>query len=68
MATQLQMRGLQLGEAPERWNLTRPEDVIAVHRAYVHAGAQWLQTNTFGGSPARLESCGLSADVIQVNR
>jgi methionine synthase I (cobalamin-dependent) len=68
MATQLQTRGLQLGEAPERWNLSRPEDVIAVHRAYADAGAQWLQTNTFGGTSSRLESCGLAADVLEVNR
>lgn len=68
MATQLQSRGLPLGETPERWNLTRPEDVIAVHRGYVEAGAQWLQTNTFGGTSCRLAIRGMSSEVVPVNR
>ena len=33
MGTQLQARGLQPGEIPELWNLTRPDDVRAVHEA-----------------------------------
>lgn len=68
MATQLQTRGLQVGESPERWNLTRPQDVIAVHRAYAEAGAQWLQTNTFGGTRSRLDNSGLGSELVQVNR
>lgn len=68
MATELQSRGLQLSQAPECWNLTRPNDVIAVHRSYVEAGAQWLQTNTFGGTRSRLERCGLASEADEVNR
>ena len=33
MGTQLQARGLAPGELPETWNLTRPEDVQAIHEA-----------------------------------
>ena len=39
MGTQLQASGLQPGEVPELWNLTRPDDVRAVHEAYFAAGS-----------------------------
>ena len=39
MGTQLQAKGLQPGEIPELWNVTRPQDVRAVHEAYFAAGA-----------------------------
>ena len=47
MGTELQRRGLKEGEPPELWNLTHPDEVRAVHRAYVDAGAEVLVTNTF---------------------
>src|ERR1019366_8437030 len=45
--TQLQARGLDPGAAPDTWNLTHPELVEAVARAYVEAGSQVILTNTF---------------------
>ena len=59
MGTMLQAQGLAPGACPDVWNLERPEDVIAVHRAYVEAGAQILETNTFGSTPIRLGHYGL---------
>ncbi len=50
MGTQLQERGLKAGELPEGWNLHRPEDVIAVHEAYLNAGADIILANTFGAN------------------
>ncbi|MBQ7319047.1 MAG: homocysteine S-methyltransferase family protein [Clostridia bacterium] len=50
MGTQLQARGLGAGELPELWNLNRPEDVTAIHRAYFAAGAHVVTTNTFGAN------------------
>lgn len=50
MGTQLQARGLAPGELPETWNLTRPEDVQAIHEAYLAAGADVVTTNTFGAN------------------
>ena len=38
--TEMQKRGLALGEPADLWNLTRPADVEAVARAYVRAGSQ----------------------------
>ncbi|HET7291405.1 MAG TPA: homocysteine S-methyltransferase family protein [Vicinamibacteria bacterium] len=52
-------RGLSRGQAPESWNEARPDEVTAVHRAYVEAGSDAVQTNTFGGHPARLARAGL---------
>ena len=50
MGTALHSRGLQ-GRAPE-WNLSRPADVLDVHRAHVEAGAQLVLTNTLAGASA----------------
>lgn len=54
MGTELQRAGLQPGECGELWNLTRPEKVRAIHRAYVDAGAEVLLTNTFQANPTAL--------------
>ncbi len=50
MGTLLQERGLAAGELPERWNLERPEEIIAIHRAYFDAGSNIVNTNTFGAN------------------
>ncbi len=50
MGTLLQAQGLQAGEYPERWNLTRPEVITAVHKAYYDAGSHIVSTNTFGAN------------------
>ena len=39
MGTLLQTQGLTPGELPERWNLTHPEIITAIHQAYFDAGA-----------------------------
>lgn len=53
MGTMLQSAGLTGGEAPERWNLTHPETVAEVHRAYLAAGCDIVTANTFGATGAR---------------
>lgn len=50
MGTMLQEQGLKAGELPEIWNLTHPQVVQAIHRAYIQAGAQIIKTNTFGAN------------------
>ena len=50
MGTMLQARGLQAGELPERWNLSRPEEITAIHRAYFDAGSNVVCANTFGAN------------------
>lgn len=50
MGTQLQARGLTAGELPEIWNVTHPEVIREIHKAYVDAGCDILKTNTFGAN------------------
>lgn len=50
MGTLLQAAGLTPGEAPERWSVTHPEAVRAIHRAYFEAGSHVVNTNTFGAN------------------
>jgi len=58
MGTMLQARGLQLGGVPELWNLQRPDDITAIHRAYVEAGADVVYSNTFGANRLKMERTG----------
>ena len=50
MGTLLQERGLVPGELPETWNLTKPEAVKEIHKAYLEAGADIILANTFGAN------------------
>ncbi len=61
--TALQELGLAPGEAPERWNLTRPEAVRALHRAYFDAGSNVVCTNTFGANPLKFSDAELEETV-----
>lgn len=66
MGSMLMERGLPPGEAPERWTLERGEAIVAVHRAYVDAGSDAVQTNSFGAHPLRLAAAGLSGRAGEV--
>lgn len=65
--TMLQSRGLPAGMAPETWCLEKPEEVRWVHKQYVDAGAQVLETNTLGATPIRLSHYGLEDKVREIN-
>ena len=64
MGTQLQAKGLMPGEIPELWNLTRPDDVRAVHEAYYAAGSDIVYVNTFGANSAKYHGDAPLKDVI----
>lgn len=49
-------------------NLTRPDLVADVHRGYLQAGADIIQTNSFGGSPITLAEFGLQERASEINR
>jgi 5-methyltetrahydrofolate--homocysteine methyltransferase len=65
--TQLQARGLGLGEFPDQWNLSHPERVSEVARAYVDAGSQVILTNTFGANRYRLGEHGAVDQLEEIN-
>ena len=68
MGTMLQEVGLDDGGAPELWNVERPDDIAAVHEAYLRAGARVVTTNTFGGTRPRLAMHGLADRVEELSR
>lgn len=68
MGTQLMERGLVAGACPEEWNLSRPQDLEEIARLYLAAGAQVIQTNTFGGSPLKLAKYDLDSRCEEINR
>lgn len=68
MGTMLQERGLAPGGCPEEMNRLSPAVVCGIHRQYVEAGADILETNTFGGSRSKLAHYGLEACVDELNR
>lgn len=60
--TELQARGLTPGMNPDTWNLTHPERVEAVARAYAEAGSQVILTNTFRANSMAMQGS-VEADV-----
>jgi 5-methyltetrahydrofolate--homocysteine methyltransferase len=67
MGTQLMIAGLEQGHCGEAWNLTHPDRVLAIQRAYVDAGSDCLLTNTFGGSRIMLNRHSQAAEVVAIN-
>ena len=55
MGTLLQSAGLEVGELPERWNITHPKAVTDIHKSYFDAGSNVVCTNTFGANCFKFE-------------
>ncbi len=68
MGTSLFALGLTSGDSPERWNLTEPQRVQAVHDSYVAAGSDIILTNSFGGNSFRLKLHAMEGEVYELNR
>jgi homocysteine S-methyltransferase len=68
MGTELYRRGVFVNVSYDEVNLRQPELVREVHRAYRDAGAEILETNTFGGNRVRLDQHSLGDRVYEINR
>jgi len=66
--TFLQKKGLQPGECPEEWNILRPDDVFGIAQSYVDAGADMIETNSFGGNYFKLKNYGFESRVFEINK
>lgn len=56
MGTLLQERGLSAGEMPELWNISKPEEIREIHKAYLDVGSNVIITNTFGANSLKFSS------------
>src|SRR5215475_9766641 len=67
MGTMLYARGVFINRCYDELNLSQPEMVREVHSEYLQAGAQVIETNTFGANAYRLEHFGLGDKVREIN-
>ncbi|HEU5180980.1 MAG TPA: bifunctional homocysteine S-methyltransferase/methylenetetrahydrofolate reductase [Candidatus Polarisedimenticolia bacterium] len=68
MGTMLYQKGVFLNRSYDELNLSRPELIQDVHRAYLTAGAEVIETNTFGANRYKLQAFGFQERVADINR
>src|SRR6185295_15552920 len=76
MGTQIQNRNLTAGDfggaeyegCNEYLNLTRPDVIQSIHEAYLEAGADIVETNTFGSTPLVLAEYALQDKALEISR
>jgi methionine synthase I (cobalamin-dependent)/5,10-methylenetetrahydrofolate reductase len=68
MGTLLNSRGAAFDQCLDALNLSQPDLVAMIHREYLQAGAQVIQTNTFGANRYKLAQHGLEEQLPQINR
>src|SRR5690242_12036630 len=67
MGTMIYSRGVYINQCYDELNLRAPELVRAIHEEYVRAGAEVLETNTFGANRVKLAQHGLDEQVRDIN-
>ena len=69
MGSMIIAAGMREGDIPESWAVKNPDKLMAIHAAYLEAGAEVIQTNTFGASRLKLHSseAGAKLDPVEVN-
>jgi len=67
MGTLLYSKGIFINRCYDELNLSQPDLIRALHHEYFQAGAEIIETNTFGGNSFRLERHGLGGKVREIN-
>jgi methionine synthase / methylenetetrahydrofolate reductase(NADPH) len=67
MGTVLYARGIFINRCYDELNLSDPGLILSVHEEYLQAGAEILETNTFGANRIRLARYGLAGKVAEIN-
>jgi len=67
MGTMLYAKGVFINKCYDELNLRNPEIVLEVHRQYVRAGAEILETNTYGANRVKLRSFGIEEELRDIN-
>ena len=67
MGTMLYAKGVFINRSFDALNVTQPELVTSIHQEYVRAGADVIETNTFGANPVKLETFGLTDRLHEIN-
>lgn len=67
MGTMLHNIGVQLGSCFDALNITDPGLVASVHRQFIDAGAQIIETNTFSANPFKLQEFNYDTQTIEIN-
>ena len=67
MGTMLHQHGVKLGTCYDAINLSDPQLVRHIHQQYIEAGADIIETNTFGANALKLKEFGLERDVVAIN-
>jgi methionine synthase I (cobalamin-dependent) len=68
MGTMIYAKGIPFERCFDELNLTAPALIAGIHRAYIEAGANLIETNTFGANRFKLKEHGLADKVAEVNR
>jgi homocysteine S-methyltransferase len=68
MGTMIYAQGIPLAQSYDELNLTQPAVIQNIHRAYVEAGAQALETNSFTANRCKLARFGLEQRVVEINQ
>ncbi|MPM19461.1 Methionine synthase [bioreactor metagenome] len=64
MGTELQKKGLKLGDVPETLNIEQRDIVVEIHKEYIEAGSNVVTTNTFGANEKKLQATNYSVEEI----
>src|SRR6185436_15210933 len=67
MGTMLYAKGVFINKCYDELNLRNPEIVLEVHRQYVRAGAEILETNTYGANRVKLQGFGIEDELRDIN-